>query len=172
MRHDEAPIAIHVAETIAHACGVSWRCPRKLGAGDVPLYCVVARFRPCKLGSKKVFLWESQVPSPTYMVLDEYAPLPGADRPDMVAASRASALARSMCDARAACARHPSRGGWHGAACRRATVAAEEGGGQRVVDSVRRAAGVFEVRAGCSAEQSRSGDGRGDVGSVSYVGSA
>lgn len=46
---------------------------------DLPLYCIVAKFSPCKFGNKKVFLSAIHVPSPTSMVLESYVELPGAD---------------------------------------------------------------------------------------------
>jgi hypothetical protein len=33
-----------------------------------PLYCMVSKFKPIRLGSRKVFLVKSQVPSPTTSV--------------------------------------------------------------------------------------------------------
>ena len=38
---------------------------------------MVSKFKPTRLGSKYVFLEESHVPSPTYIVSDEYMLLPG-----------------------------------------------------------------------------------------------
>jgi hypothetical protein len=40
---------------------------------------MVSKFSPTKLGSKKVFLVESHVPSPTVMVLELYVLLPAGD---------------------------------------------------------------------------------------------
>lgn len=38
---------------------------------DVPLYRIVSKFKPTRFGSRKSFRWESHVPSPTYIVLEE-----------------------------------------------------------------------------------------------------
>jgi len=48
---------------------------------------MVSKLRPWRFGSRKVFRWESHVPSPTYMLLEEYTLVPGGDKPlaDMVA---------------------------------------------------------------------------------------
>ena len=45
-----------------------------------PLYCIVAKFKPCRFGSRNVFRDESQVPSPTLMVLELYELLPAGER--------------------------------------------------------------------------------------------
>jgi len=44
---------------------------------EVPLYLIVAKFKPWRLGSRKVFRCESQVPSPTNIVGEVYVLLPG-----------------------------------------------------------------------------------------------
>ena len=43
----------------------------------LPLYCIVLKLRPCKLGNRNVFRCESHVPSPTYIVGELYVLLPG-----------------------------------------------------------------------------------------------
>lgn len=45
-------------------------------ACGIPLYWVVARLSPTRLGSKKVFLDASHVPSPTFIVFEVYELLP------------------------------------------------------------------------------------------------
>ena len=42
-----------------------------LCAGVIPLYRIVAKFNPTRFGSRKVFLVESHVPSPTVIVFEE-----------------------------------------------------------------------------------------------------
>ena len=48
----------------------------------LPLYRIVSKLTPIKLGSKKVSRPESQVPSPACRVFDEYVLLPAAARPE------------------------------------------------------------------------------------------
>jgi hypothetical protein len=48
---------------------------------ELPLYCVVSKLRPTKLGNKKVFFVKSHVPSPTVIVSESYVAVPGADSP-------------------------------------------------------------------------------------------
>lgn len=48
--------------------------------GAAPLYCMVSKFSPTKLGNKNVFLVESHVPSPTFRVLELYVLLPAGAR--------------------------------------------------------------------------------------------
>lgn len=48
---------------------------------DEPLYRIVSKFTPIRLGSRKVSRCESHVPSPTWSVFDEYVLLPGGVRP-------------------------------------------------------------------------------------------
>lgn len=49
----------------------------KPARGAIPLYRMVSKFKPWRLGSKKVFRCESQVPSPTNIVGEVYMLLPG-----------------------------------------------------------------------------------------------
>ena len=46
----------------------------------IPLYCMVSKFTPIKLGRRNVFLVKSQVPSPTVRVSDEYELDPAGDK--------------------------------------------------------------------------------------------
>ena len=82
MGKDETVILWDVAETVAHA----FHAVDRLAIGtsiksitNLPLYRMVSKFSPTRFGSKNVFRCESQVPSPTYMLLDEYELLPGCD---------------------------------------------------------------------------------------------
>lgn len=47
---------------------------------DIPLYRIVSKLRPWRLGSRNEFFSKSQVPSPTVKVLDEYELDPGGER--------------------------------------------------------------------------------------------
>lgn len=67
---------------------------RNQNDGAVPLYCMVAKFRPTRFGNKKSFLSESQVPSPTYMVLEEYVLLPAGLSESVIAATKLPIAAR------------------------------------------------------------------------------
>lgn len=49
----------------------------KLGRKNLPLYRIVSKFTPIKLGSRNVSLVKSHVPSPTWSVFDAYELLPG-----------------------------------------------------------------------------------------------
>jgi hypothetical protein len=42
-----------------------------------PLYLIVSKLRPIRFGRRKVLRSVSHVPSPTYIVLEEYVLLPG-----------------------------------------------------------------------------------------------
>ena len=81
-------IAGHRTEAVSHACGcesiVSFVLDLQLrlsAAGDErarvmrevdkPLYRIVSKFNPTKLGNRKSFLVASQVPSPTSIVFEE-----------------------------------------------------------------------------------------------------
>src|SRR4051812_4128343 len=46
----------------------------------IPLYRIVSKLRPWRLGSRNEFFSKSQVPSPTVKVLDEYELDPGGER--------------------------------------------------------------------------------------------
>ncbi len=48
--------------------------------GEIPLYLIVSKFNPTRFGSRKSFRVASHVPSPTFMVLDEYVLLPAGER--------------------------------------------------------------------------------------------
>lgn len=50
----------------------------------LPLYLIVAKFKPTKFGSKNVSLPASQVPSPTCSVSELYVLLPGGASSDMI----------------------------------------------------------------------------------------
>lgn len=45
----------------------------------IPLYLIVSKFNPIRLGRRNVLRDESHVPSPTYIVSDEYVLLPAGD---------------------------------------------------------------------------------------------
>lgn len=57
-----------------------WYCGRPANLFPIPLYLIVSKFNPIKLGSRKSFRDASHVPSPTYMVFDEYVLLPAGER--------------------------------------------------------------------------------------------
>lgn len=73
-------VSCHVPETIAHPYGSLEICLIEAWGPDganQPLYRIVSKFSPIRLGKRNVFRWESHVPSPTCKVLDEYVLLPG-----------------------------------------------------------------------------------------------
>ena len=78
-----------ICKAIAHSClllsaAVPWSHNWISGRGSegcVPLYRIVSKFSPTRLGSKKSLRFESQVPSPTYNVFEEYVLEPAGDRP-------------------------------------------------------------------------------------------
>ena len=64
-------------ETVSHACqALDFMYMGPMCACVIPLYRIVAKFNPTRLGSRNVFLVESHVPSPTVNVFEEYELLP------------------------------------------------------------------------------------------------
>lgn len=61
----------------------------------LPLYCIVSKLGETRLGSKKVFLENDHVPSPTTMVSDAYVALPGGESCSGAGAMAATTLGES-----------------------------------------------------------------------------
>ena len=60
-----------LGETVSHACQMSDSIHVGVeSACGLPLYRIVAKFKPTRLGSKKVFSVASHVPSPTTIVFE------------------------------------------------------------------------------------------------------
>lgn len=85
MAFNQGVVLWKVSKSIAHSYGFQMSVAplpfNDISAKEVlPLYCIVSKFNPTKFGNRNVFLDASQVPSPTYIVFEEYMLLPGGDR--------------------------------------------------------------------------------------------
>lgn len=88
VRDNHRLVPSHVLESISHAypdpCQLSLSWHYYICMSDAPLYRIVSKFTPMRLGSKNVSRSLSHVPSPTCSVFEEYVLLPGAASPETV----------------------------------------------------------------------------------------